>query len=253
MYGLLNIGPTFALNLAFFFASFRAPKGGLGPNDQPRLSTMSGFDPADPSRSLDVHPTDILRLSLAIGVIQSLSSLSANVRNDYVSSLRQLITRCAGGAQTIRLVGNVFTDSSHALPLQVEVPIAPMQSAAEAAGALIATTTLKKLAGHGIQEIETWGDADEATARHVAALAGAGQSIVGMGDDAHLLAGATLAVLDAPARYDAISSLLNDGLDDSFARDSIWHPLKPDPFAIHPSGWDQRRPAPPGTITKVQV
>ena len=45
VYGLLNIGPSFASNLAFFFAALNAPQGGLGPNDAPTLRTESGFDP----------------------------------------------------------------------------------------------------------------------------------------------------------------------------------------------------------------
>ena len=251
IYGLLNIGPAFALNLAFFFAGFRAPKGGLKPNDPPLLATVSGFDPSDPSRALDVHPTDILRLSLAIGATQSLKGLSQATRTAYVNDLRQLITLCSGGATQITLVGYVYTDNTHAVPVQVKVPIAPMQAAAEAAGSLMVSATFKRLAGHSIQDIETWDDADDATARHAAQLMGAGQSAVGAGDDAHLLAGATLALLDAPAKYTAISTLLNAALDDSYARDKIWNPLQPDPFAIRSIGWDGKLPPPPGTITSV--
>jgi hypothetical protein len=253
IYGLLNIGPTFALNLAFFFASFRAPKGGLKPNDPPRLETDSGFQLDDPAKALDVHPTDILRLSLAIGAIQSLTALSQSTRSAYISDLRQLITLCGAGAQSVRLVGNVFTDNSHATPVQVEVPIAPMQAAAEAAGSLMVTSAFQTLGGHGIQEIETWDDADEATARHAAQLMGAGQSAVGAGDDAHLLAGATLAALDAPDKYAAVSALLNAALDDSFARDSIWHPLRPDPLAIRRFSLDGQWPASIGPIARVAV
>jgi len=251
IYGLLNIGPTFALNLAFFFASFRAPKGGLKPTDPPTLGTFSGFDPSDPAKELDVHPTDILRLSLAIGAIQSLKALAPATRTGYVNDLRQLIVLCGGGAKEITLVGNVFTDNTHAVPVQVKVPIAPMQAAAEAAGSLMVSATFKRLAGHSIQDIETWDDADEATARHAAHLMGAGQSAVSAGDDAHLLAGATLAALDAPAKYAAIGALLDAALDDSYARDKIWNPLHPDPFAIRSTGWDGKHPPPPGTITNL--
>src|SRR5262249_25706444 len=158
----------------------------------------------DPAKRLDVHPTDILRLSLAIGATQSLKGLSQATRTAYVNDLRQLIKLCSGGAEGIGLVGYVFTDSTHAIPVQLKVPIAPMQAAAEAAGSLMVTATFKRLAGHSIQDIETWDDADEATARHAAHLMGTGQSAVSAGDDAHLLAGATLAALDAPPKYDAI-------------------------------------------------
>jgi hypothetical protein len=253
VYGLLNVGPTFAANLGFFFASFRAPKGGLGPSDPPLLSTFSGFDPKDPQRLLDVHPTDVLRLSLAIGVINSLPKLAAVTRNNYVADLRKLITLSTGGAQIIQLVGFASPDGRTLLPVQVKVPIAPMQAAAEKAGAFIATAKLQALQGHSIQEIETWDDTDEAAAQHISTLFGAGQSVVAQGDDAQLLAGATVAVLAAPDSYDAVGSLLNDALDDSFVRDPIWHPLHPDPFAIRSSSWGDGNPAPDWTITELKA
>jgi len=251
IYGLLNIGPTFALNLAFFFASFRAPPGSLGPNDPPLLSSESGFDPNDPAQELDPHPTDILRLSLAIGAIQSLPGLSTAARNAYIADLRNVISLCAGGNDTITLVGNVFPNRTLRLPLQLEVPLAPMQAAAEQVGQLIVSAQLQTLDGHAIQEIETWDDPDEAAAQHVAQLISAGQSAVGAGDDAQLLAGATLAVLVAPQDYDDITGLLNEALDDSYARDPIWHPLQPDPFAIRFVTWGEKLAAPPGTITRL--
>lgn len=34
--------------------------------------------------------------------------------------------------------------------------------------------------------------------------------------------------LDAPEKYDDTSRLLDAALDESFSRDSIWHPLHPD-------------------------
>jgi hypothetical protein len=253
VYGLLNIGPSFAFNLGFFFASFRAPKGGLGPKDPPLLSTSSGFDPNDPQQLLDVHPTDILRLSLAIGVINSLPNLAGATRDAYVSDLRQLISLSAGGATEIQLAGRVSPDGRTLVPVQVNVPIGPMQDAAEQAGQFIATAQLQALTGHSIQEIETWDDNDETVSQHVAQLLGGAQSVVAQGDDAQLLAGATLALLAAPDTYTALSGLLNDGLDDSFARDPIWHPLQPDPFAIRAVAWTSRNPAPPGTITKLKA
>jgi hypothetical protein len=251
IYGLLNIGPSFAFNLAFFFASFRAPKGGLGPGDPPTLGTESGFDPNDPAQALDVHPTDILRLSIAIGAIRSLTHLSLATRNAYAEDLRHLITLCTGNAQEILLAGKVYPDLHHAIPLRVRAPLSPMQAAAEEVGALVTTAKLKALGGHGIQDIETWDDADESVARHLAQLFAGGKSVVGAGDDAQLLAGATMAVMTAPDSYAAISKLLGAGLDDSFARDPVWHPLKPDPFAIRPSAWDDTHPAPAGTITEI--
>jgi len=100
-----------------------------------------------------------------------------------------------------------------------------LSDAAEAArkvGGLLAGGKFEKLNGHCIQDIETWDDADEAAAQAIASRVLSQQSIVAHGDDAQLLAGATLALLQKPSLYDAATSLLNAALDDSFIRDPIW-------------------------------
>jgi hypothetical protein len=106
-----------------------------------------------------------------------------------------------------------------------------MADAAQAArevGKLIATKQLAALNDHTIQHVETWDDADEETAAAVAANIAAGKSIVAVGDDAQLLAGATMALLADPSKYDSATTLLNAALDDSFNNDPIWGMPPPD-------------------------
>ena len=95
------------------------------------------------------------------------------------------------------------------------------------------------------QEIETWDNNDEARALAVKNAVLAGQSISNLGDDAQLLAGATLALLDRPDLYDAATRALNDGLDLSFKRDPIWGAPQPDAIFIRyyarPPGKRRRR------------
>ena len=100
-----------------------------------------------------------------------------------------------------------------------------LSDAAEAArkvGALLAGGKFEKLNGHCIQDIETWDDADEAAAQAIASRVLSQQSIVAHGDDAQLLAGTMLALLQKPALYNSATALLNAALDDSFLRDPIW-------------------------------
>ena len=83
----------------------------------------------------------------------------------------------------------------------------PMPAAADAArkvGHMIATRKFKALNGHSIQDIETWDDDDEAAAEAIAARVLQRQAIAGHGDDAQLLAGVTLALLQDPALYDRV-------------------------------------------------
>jgi len=216
-YGLLNIGPAFAPNLAAFFAALNAKET----QGKPTLRMVSAFSRFDPNKILDPHPTDIIRLHLAIGATESLVGLSAATRSQYIQEMEDLARKLSEG-DTVTVVGNIPIDGDQLRPFEVKVPLAVMQQAARNVGGYIVTARLAALDQHTIQDIETWDDADEAKAQAVKAAMLAGTSAVTLGDDAQLLAGATLAVLDQPAKYDTVTQALNDGLDDSFRRDPIW-------------------------------
>jgi hypothetical protein len=227
VYGLLNIGPSFASNLAVFFAAL---DGKNSPGSPPKLRMESLFDSRDPSRALDPHPTDILRLHLAAGVVDTLGHLSQGTRTDYNKSIESLSAKLADG-DTVTLDGNIPIQRDHLQPIQVQVPLDAMQQAARNVGGFIATAKLKALNDHAIQEIETWDDYDEGRAQAVKSAALSNQDIGSLGDDAHLLAGATIALLERPDMYDAVTNALNAGLDLSFERDPIWG--KPHPDAVY--------------------
>jgi hypothetical protein len=181
----------------------------------------AGFDPRDPRRLLDPHPTDILRLHLAAGVVDTLGGLSAQTRDEYNQMIEALSAMLAQG-ETVTIRGNIPVDRDHLRPMSVQAPLAGMQQAARNVGGFIATAKLAALGGHSIQDIETWDDSDEAHAQLVKKALLDGQPIGDLGDDAQLLAGATLALLEQPTLYDEVTKALNDGLDLSFQRDPIW-------------------------------
>jgi hypothetical protein len=75
----------------------------------------------------------------------------------------------------------------------------------------------------------TWTEDDESRAAAVkeAAAKRAGTLSVADADDAHLLAGATMALADDPTLYCSLNRRLNDAFDESFRKDEIfrgWHP-----------------------------
>jgi hypothetical protein len=217
VYGLLNIGPAFAPNLAVFFAAL----GAQDRNASPKLRMDSGFDPRDPRQLLDPHPTDILRLHLAAGVIDTLMGLSHPVRDKYNQMIEDLTALLADG-DVVTISGNIPQARGNLVRLNFRAPLSVMQQAARNVGGFIATAKFAALDGHSIQDIETWDDDDEARAQAVKSAALAGQSIATLGDDAQLLAGATIALLERPDLYDAVTKALNEGLDLSFRRDPIW-------------------------------
>jgi hypothetical protein len=216
VYGLLNVGPAFAPNLAVFFATLNLKGSGTA-----TLRTESGFSPNDPQHLLDPHPTDILRLHLAIGVIDVLVGLSAASKATYIQQIETIASGFSPGP-TIRIAGNIPDNRNMLQPLQVEVPLAYARQAARSVGGYIATQKLRTLNGRTIQDIETWDDPDETQAQEIKNALLANQAVARLGDDAQLLAGATLALLEQPAAYDDVTSALNVALDESFRTDPIW-------------------------------
>jgi hypothetical protein len=233
VYGVLNIGPEFTLNLTAFFAALGGRArldAGLPLGPFPLLRTDTGENPD--TKLLDEHPTDLLRLHLAIGVIENLASLSPAIRTERIAEIEQLATLCANGATTVTLNGPVRLKDVGVVPLnQVTFPLGVMQDASRRVGGFIATATPNALAGHSVQDIETWDDADEAAARKIAELLGNDESVVEMGDDAQLLSGATLASVTQPDQVDRIIARLNEALDSSFSHDPIWGPPVPQQIA----------------------
>ena len=217
IYGVLNIGPTFGHNLAVFFAALNAV--GSGKSGPPSIRTTSG---PDQRGTIDPHPTDLLRLDLIIGAVGALTSLSQAKRQQYVNELRQLSVLLGGKATVIGLQGVLPLDGSRAIRLNHQLPLADMQSAARRVGAFIATSKLKALGNHSIQELETWDDPDEATAQAIATAIGKNTKIDGVGDDAQLLAGTMLALLKDAGLYQQATKLLSAALDESYRNDSIW-------------------------------
>lgn len=248
VYGTLNAGPEFGLNLIAFFAALNARASGDA--SKPQLRSASGFDPSDPNRDLDVHPTDLLRPYLVMGVVDSLQGLSQSVRQQYIADLNTLAMQCANGATAVQLVGFIHSSQGVRIPLQQSFPLDQMQVAARQVGAFIASAKLDALGAHSIQDIETWDDMDEATAQRIAVSLTAGNPISGMGDDAQLLAGATLAALGNAAQYEQINSALNDALDSSFANDPIWGTPQPDPAFLRNMRFDLGKRAPSMELPK---
>jgi hypothetical protein len=217
VYGVLNVGPTFGANLAAFFAALRS-KPEAGGFSIPKIS-MRSVSP--PDRPLDVHPTDILRIHLALGVVETSTGLAAAKRSRYVADLKELAALCASG-DTVEIAGFAVLDAADALTFDTAVPLSRLQESARQVGRYIATVKLATLGNHSIQDIETWDDADEARAEAVRAALAAGQPIGALGDDAQLLAGATAHLLNVPNAYASVTAALADGLDQSFATDPIW-------------------------------
>lgn len=106
-----------------------------------------------------------------------------------------------------------------------------MQASTQHVGSLIASSALAVLGGNSIQALETWDDSDEDTARLIAQNMTVDLPVTGQGDDAALLAGATITAFDKPGLYDTIIARLNEALDASFATDPYRGDTAPRPVS----------------------
>jgi len=228
VYGVLNMGPVFAPSLAAFLAAFRAHlKGGKRP-DAPKVATSaSPRDNAAGDNTLEDHPIDLLRFYLLLGAIEAMPKLDAAVRAGYVASIEAIAGLIAGGVNTIHVEGMVNLGPGKRLPVKDDIPLLQATDAARKVGRMIATHKFKALNGRSIQDIETWDDADEAAAQAIAKRLQENEPVVGLGDDAQLLAGATIALLRDARLYSDVQKRLNEALDDSFRTDPIWRGLTP--------------------------
>ncbi|KAK43531.1 hypothetical protein BG58_32010 [Caballeronia jiangsuensis] len=219
VYGVLNMGPAFGFNLALLLTVFIGLARGCDPDAPPALRTDSG---PDAWGVLDPHPTDILRLSLIQGAVESLTSLSFSTRQTWMNRLADLAQRLAPDARIVKLTGYARVPGGKSMSFDGFMPLSRQQDAARRIGAMIATARLRALDGRSIQEIETWDDADENAAVTMAGRLGSGVSIIGLGDDAQILAATTLAALRTPDDYEQVSALADEALDESFNSDPYW-------------------------------
>ena len=213
VYAILNSGPMYVYNMAAFMSAIR--------NLVPLLAT----DSQRPSRwnDLDEHPVDLLRLYVAVGVVESLSELSFQARSRYVKCILALAKSCTGRATSVSIRGRIEVEPRSLGGHRDESAIDDDGIGGRRVGSFIVTANLEAFRGRSIQEIETWMRATTSfparsprcsrTARRAPSSRWA--------TTAQLLAGAMLALLRDPSHYDAINHDLARALDRSFLYDPI--------------------------------
>jgi hypothetical protein len=236
------MGPIFAVNLAGFLAAFRARKRGQTDAGAPSVSTDTE---RRPNGQMDDHPIDLLRFYIAAGAVEGLKGLSVTRRNEYVASIEAVAKLIAGGATEVRLRGRVEIGPANSVDVDANMKLSDAADAARKVGKMLVTANFDALNGHCIQDIESWDDLDEEIAQEIAGRVLDQQSIVAHGDDAQLLAGVNLALLQQPKLYNSATSLLNAALDDSFDRDPIWGATLPGHTSMATAGRvaGKRKPA----------
>lgn len=210
VYGALNLGPAFILNQILLLMVLNAEShGGL------RVESA----PIDLQGNLDPHPTDALRPYLILGVLGAFHDLEPETRDQYTEMIKSVAELCTVTTNQIILNGYLPGDKPTAEPSVRTYPFSKMAEAAQLVGQTIATAELRALGGHRILELETWDDADEQITRAIVSAMQQNQPVMQMGDDAHLLAAATVLLFQDAALYDQVTALLNEALNESYDYD----------------------------------
>ncbi|OJW24282.1 MAG: hypothetical protein BGO51_07775 [Rhodospirillales bacterium 69-11] len=220
---VLNVGPTSAVSLAAYLAAARSddpvPPGPLG--------TLGFILYSRLGRPADEHPIDLLRVHLAIGVVET---LDAAVRDAWLPLLRQIAERAARKP-------SFAADPPHHELRDIPVvsngarsrPNIPLQEATEVArkvGAGLVRTKVAALDGASLADKICWDADDEACARRIRDAALRGDPIRGMGDCGHLLAGATMALLEG-GDEGRLTQALNEALSAAYAADPVYEGYMP--------------------------
>ena len=172
--GILNMGPAAGVGLLATFRGFNLAWG-----NGARLRSEGDSD--------DEHPADVVRGFLAAATVRALPFTGAQAWSDALDRETTL------DAQVIRLGRR-------------EVTLAEARASAAAVARAVSGTRLRSLEGHGLGEIQTWRDLDEAVVGRLrAALDGRGEigDAIQRGDyAAHAVAAAVTAAAGGgdPAR-----------------------------------------------------
>ena len=217
IYGVLNVGPTFSLVLTPFLSALMAQVS-AGGMKVPVVRSASG---SNEDGTLDPHPTDLLRIDLAMGAIEALNGLDVSVKQSYLDTHEELAQLAAGGSTQIILQGSL-SGKEAGTSMDGSYSLEEMRTAARQVGSHIVTAKLDTLGGKSIQDLETWDDEDEATAERICGALGGSTAIGELGDAAHMIAGAALAVLREPSTYETATSGLIAGLDFAIDTDPVW-------------------------------
>jgi hypothetical protein len=266
---LLNLGPSYAIGLAIYLASLderiaRYKKKSKVPLYNDPILTVSWPPPnAQNVYWVDYHPTDILKLNVLIGAIESLPLSDPKKKEKYVSHINDIIRTSleadkAGGNsnQTVDVTGLIAFKPGKIVYVQHKTDIDLMTEHARRVGRFIATESLTSLNGNCLQDLETWDDADDSLAENVKIelqknpLPDPRQYL---GDNAQLLAGSLHALYEEPSRYEELNSWLQNALEISYYYDPIWGPPSWHPFSGGPLQMKDHIPDRKGRLYEVFI
>lgn len=232
--GILNIGPSYSLAAAIFYAflSERTPTHLLYPMENndlgPFFTARANMFPE--TNIIDSHPIPVLIPHLLLGAIDKLDDLKRSVKDEYIRRLEELADRFSQTRSEVDFKGKaILGPSRNPVALPDRIPLKELKDSARFIGEYLATARFQALNGYSLQNLETWDDADEDISTKVSAKLLSDEPISGISrqdfastfDDAQIMAGGLIAALKEPKRYHDINKQLLDAFDVSFDEDNL--------------------------------
>lgn len=219
IYALLNMGPAYILGALAFFSAYLSQSSNA--INVPQVRTDSG----SANGSLDPHPTDVLRIGIAQGVISALTNLSDSTRKKYLKLLDDVTALVAPGVTHVSLKGDFHIQAANRnffAPVSGDYELPEMMKVARDVGEYIASAAFPALGDNSIQAIETWDDADEL---HIEELTQQLLSSDKPGSEVRptmLLSSAIMASIHTPDNYDELNRSVEKYLDQAIANSPVW-------------------------------
>ncbi len=217
VFGMLTMGPGFTVNLCAWLSAAKAHDP-YGPYVE--LGTLSGTIYTRFGTIVGQHPPDLLRLHLALGVLDALKEVNGLGGMDFWPDVLEAI---AADVRRGTDVLTVYETSSNTTTIQYDASDAC--SIARRVGKHIASVKLQKLDSNSLSGILQWTARDENIARQIskevtrgAAGATAARQFLEKDGDLRsftcprLFAGANHALYQGTASYDAATAFLFQGI-----------------------------------------
>lgn len=209
VFGMLTIGPSFTVNLCAWLSAAKAHDL-YGPAVE--LGTLSGTIYTRFGTIVGQHPPDLLRLHLAIGVLEALGQSNVGGWAYWDGALRAIVEHVALGPDVL----TVYETSSNSTTLQYDASEAC--KIAQRVGAHIVSTNLKRIHGRKLSEILKWTEDDNKNAVQISTIVAKGAEgavkVPAGSTSPKLLAGVTMALYQNVATYEQATAFLHAVIDE---------------------------------------
>jgi len=207
VYGLIVMGPMFAVGMAAWLSTTNAASNALPTNKLGELTNFIWLNDG----SISEHPPNLIRLHILAGALKWLIT-DESTRDSYIATIDELIEGASGGQTHVAVI------EGSAGEIAFRYPIEPLTADARIIGRHLASVRLPMLGCRCIAELMPWDNTKEENAREIARLfvtdaASWTPSDLSSFSSVYMMAGAFMAMTYDPRKLTVINERLMGALD----------------------------------------